>query len=39
MMTFMFRAIFCGLVAVAPAFAGQTPAKTGVLLLAHGGQP
>ena len=38
-MTFMFRVILFGLIAVAPAFARQTPAKTGVLLLAHGGQP
>jgi hypothetical protein len=39
MMKLIYRAILCVLVAAAPAFAGQTPSKTGVLLLAHGGQP
>jgi sirohydrochlorin ferrochelatase len=33
------RAVLCVLVAAAPVFAEQAPAKTGVLLLAHGGQP
>jgi hypothetical protein len=33
-----YRVILCVLAAAVPAFAGQTPSKTGVLLLAHGGQ-
>jgi sirohydrochlorin ferrochelatase len=31
-------AILCVLVAAAPVFGGQPPSKTGILLLAHGGQ-
>jgi sirohydrochlorin ferrochelatase len=38
MMNPVYRAILCVFVAAAPAFAGQTPSNTGVLLLAHGGQ-